>query len=106
MHPLWRPFAMRTLAVVFFALAVIATGARAEHCPGGVPPQDPTSIDHCRDVNTGICLYVDYGEDSCGNTEVWIVPYGESNGIPGYQGGDECGDNTCHGMIEADTIIF
>ena len=32
---------------------------------------------------------------------IWL--YQESNGIPGLQRGDEVVDNTCHGMIEADT---
>ena len=33
---------------------------------------------------------------------IWF--YEESNGIPGLQRGDEVKDDTCHGMIEADTI--
>lgn len=35
---------------------------------------------------------------------VWI--YEESNGIEGLQRGDEIVDDTCHGMIRADTIVF
>lgn len=35
---------------------------------------------------------------------VWF--YYETNGIPGLQRGDEEHDDTCHGMIESDTILF
>ena len=35
---------------------------------------------------------------------IWI--YEESNGFGGLQRGDEVVDDTCHGMIESDTIIF
>lgn len=34
----------------------------------------------------------------------WV--YQESNGIDGLQRGDEVQDDTCHGMIESDTVVF
>lgn len=52
---------------------------------------------------TGVRWYFD--NDLCQPEclfSMWF--YQESNGIPGLQRGDEVKDDTCHGMIEGDTI--
>lgn len=35
-----------------------------------------------------------------------VYVYEEANGIAGLQRADELADDTCHGMIASDTIIF
>lgn len=52
------------------------------------------------------CFYVDNDtcQPGCGLFSLWV--YQESNGHPGLQRGDEVYDDTCHGMVEADTIVF
>lgn len=73
-----------------------------------VPPGDPTGWpppgiygeyvpfpgwDHDGDGDADGCLFSN-----------WF--YEESNGIPGLQRGDDVVDDTCHGLIDADTFVF
>lgn len=101
---------MRIVGLSLMLMLALA-GARAEHCPNGEIEPDPTSIDPCRQATIVVCLYVDYdldpAEPGCdGSGSLFVTLYMDSNGIPGYQRADECQDDTCHGLIESDTIIF
>ena len=99
---------MRIAAIVLM-FVIALHGARAEHCPNGELEPDPTSIDPCRTVNTVVCVYADYdidpNEPGC-DGDLFVTFYADTNGIPGYQRGDECEDGSCHGMIDSDTIFF
>ena len=71
-----------------------------------------TDAEHCTtwstshpeiDLGDSMGYYID--NDLCQPEclfSIWI--YNESNGIPGLQRGDEVVDDTCHGMIESDTL--
>ena len=73
----------------------------------------PAGADHCTEPSTSDPevdaggYYVDYDcptvDDLCGYS-IWI--YEESNFIPGLQREDTVKDDTCHGMISGDTVIF
>ena len=70
----------------------------------------PAGAAHCVTYSTSAAevdaggIYVD--NDFCYYClfSIWI--YSESNGIPGLQRADEVVDDTCHGMIAGDTVIF
>ena len=94
---------MRSLLVLSVVLA-LASPVGAEHCTG--PQQSEHELTTCV-AGMFPCYYVDNDACSpeCGpGLNVWI--YEESNGWPGLQRGDEVDDDTCHGMIEPDTVIF
>lgn len=91
------------LIIPIALIALLALPAQAEHC------RTWTTTDP--DVDTGIApgvarYYFDAdATSSCYDfCTYWI--YEEANGIDGLQRGDEIRDDTCHGMIRADTIIF
>jgi len=79
---------------------MLANPASAEHCTTwstSHPEVDTDPLDL-----TGFRMYVDNDNDPRFLFSIWI--YMESNGIPGLQRGDQVVDDTCHDMIEADTI--
>lgn len=91
-----------------FALALVATSANADHCSTWSTDDD---VEY--DTNPGGALpiaryYVDNDpcqpSTGCAFGSWWI--YEESNGIDGLQRDDEVVDDTCHGLIDGDTIIF
>jgi len=88
-----------TTLLTLAALA-IAMPAGADHCVGYT-----TSAPEVADSTSGATYYVD--NDLCQPDcifSIWV--YEESNAIDGLQRGDEVIDDTCHGLIEADTIIL
>lgn len=102
------------LVVVTLFAAGFTVPASAGHCTAWTT-SEPYFYDYYRSgwplylqrIPTGATgtagVYVHY--DAQGYTvEFWI--YAESNGIPGWQRGDENKDDTCHGMIKPDTVIF
>lgn len=89
--------------VALLAVFALSSAAEAEHCT--------TYSTTTPNVGCGMYnyegtypYYVD--EDCCDPclSSIWV--YDESNGIPGLQRGDEVHDDTCHGMIIPDTIVF
>ncbi len=92
-----------SLLVIPLALILALAPAQAGHCSTWSTSEDGEDMlivinpvlgwyhvwDHCQPD----CIY-----------SYWA--YEETNGIPGLQRGDEVVDDTCHGMIAADTIIF
>jgi len=75
----------------------------------------PTGADHCETYSTSStelsCVAIPavgdyYVDEDCGSDPYSIWVYQESNGIAGLQRGDEVVDDTCHGSIQADTIIL
>lgn len=86
---------MKTISVALVALALFAaSGVRAQDCVP-VPPESEMSVGG---------LYVD--NDLCQLdcvASVWI--YQESNGIDGLQRNDAGADDTCGGVIAADTLL-
>lgn len=95
-----------TFSLMALALAAaLAIPAVAGHCAtyGTAQPEadtDPAGLGTPR-------YYVEFflcdGSPDC-MFSLWV--YEETNGIPGLQRGDEEVDNTCHGAIESDTIVF
>jgi hypothetical protein len=84
------------LAIVGIALAMGAAGA--DHCETwSTSKPDTTSSDGRYYVDNDMC------QPEC-IFSIWL--YEESNGYDGLQRGDEVVDDTCHGMIDSDTIIF
>jgi hypothetical protein len=86
------------------ALAALAFGmVGANECT-------PTTTDPMLTVGSSFATTLYAHEDCFGNRicsgifSLWI--YEESNDIPGLQRGDEIIDDTCGGVIPADTIIF
>lgn len=92
---------MRTILILTAALALLLTSANAEHCSSystSTPEVDTTHNGGSWYIDNDIC------QPECAKPITWI--YEESNGIGGLQRGDEIVDDTCHGMIEADWIIY
>src|SRR5688572_27227927 len=96
------------LAIAF----LLASPATAFHCEtwstsrpeltiDGSPAGGPT---YYVDAVCGIVGFVTNHAFGCGDGAIWV--YEESNGIPGQQRGDEAADDTCHGAIVPDTIVF
>lgn len=94
---------MRALLAPVLLLVALSAPAIAQHCTE--PGEQEDAISTCV-AGLEPCFYVDDDncEPECGHFNVWI--YQETNGHPGLQRGDEITDDTCHGMIEADTVIF
>jgi hypothetical protein len=87
---------MRALSLLAL-VAALAVPVEASHCSMWETARPEVDV-------LGL-YYVDH--DHCHPDcidNVWV--YEESNGIPGLQRGDEWYDNTCHGMIPSDTIVF
>lgn len=103
----------RVLAAALFAASLSVT-ASATDCetwrssdPEVVTP--PTGVSLVGTYGDGEggdgTYYVDNDICNIGCTfSVWI--YEETNAIAGLQRGDEFVDDTCHGSIESDSIIF
>lgn len=95
---------MRILTATL-ALLMLAPLALAEECvptttTGAIAVGDYYVYDACADM-TG------EGTMECGWWGPWVVwIYEESNGIAGLQRADELRDDTCHGEIAGDTVIF
>lgn len=101
---------MRTILLTLAMMIALAMPVGAEHCV--------TWSTHAPEVDTKIAseaagLDRYYVADDCFPLiacpmepifSLWI--YEESNGIEGLQRGDEVYDDTCHGMIDGDTIVF
>ena len=96
---------MRTILILAAVLA-IAVPVEADHCTtfSTSAPDHDTTVDA-----DGVPRYyvdIDYCHVSQNNNEclfsIWL--YEETNGIDGLQRGDEVVDDTCGGLIEADTI--
>lgn len=99
---------MKTYPLALLLLVAAVPPGLAEHCesystsePEVTTPSDPTTLGvvptyyHDQDIcwSSGTCV-----------SSYWI--YEESNGLPGLQREDEIVDDTCHGMIPGDTIVF
>ena len=85
-----------TVLLTLTTLAIALPAGSAEHCTTystSVPELDTTQF--------GGAYYWD--NDVVVGVSTWV--YEETNNIVGLQRGDEVHDDTCHGMIEADTII-
>lgn len=99
---------MRTILLIL-ALVAIAIPVNADHCAtySTYGAQYDTKI-----VSQALGTDRYYGADDCFPLvycqlvlmSFWV--YQESNGIDGLQRGDEVVDNTCHGLLPADTIVF
>lgn len=90
----------RTFLILIAALTLSLTSANAEHCSSYSTSTPEVDMTH-----SGSPYYID--NDPCQpecHSSTWI--YEESNGISGLQRGDEVVDDTCHGMIDGDTIVF
>ena len=90
-----------TLVLAALLATALVSSGTADHCEGW--------NGHQPEVDTGPTpagrYYVD--NDLCQPEcllSVWV--YEESNNMEGLQRGDEVVDDTCHGMIASDTIIF
>ena len=91
---------MRTI-LILLATVALALPVGAEHCT--------TYTTSDTEVDTGVAegvprYYVNNGPCHMCIFSIWV--YEESNAINGLQRGDEIIDDTCHGMIRSDTIIF
>lgn len=84
------------LLVAFAALALVASSAAADHCEGY--STSPAEVD-----GFGFYVAIDICQ-ICDWTTVWV--YQESNLLDGLQRGDEIVDDTCHGVIPSDRIVF
>ena len=98
---------MRTLPLTFALALLLAMPASAHHCATWTTSNAIAAGDHY--VYDACVEYATTGQAGMecamwGPWDVWV--YEESNGIPGLQRGDEILDDTCHGLIRADTIIF
>lgn len=89
-------------AILLLLMLAFLTPADASHCAGwSTSAADAEAggyyvVDDCF---LGWCSLLGPSVDGA----LWI--YEESNGAPGLQRGDEIQDDTCHGMIAADTIV-
>ncbi len=88
----------KLLSLLLAASTLVALGlpASAGHCTTWT-----TSAPELDLTRNGAPYYVDLDPPAEG---IWV--YEESNGIAGLQRGDEVVDDTCHGLIDADEIIF
>lgn len=94
---------MRIPLLTAIALAAALSTASASDCETW-STSDPEG---CWGPNAPWSCEYYYENDMCQPDCIfsfWI--YQESNGIDGLQRGDKVVDDTCHGMIDADTIIF
>lgn len=92
---------MRAISAAILLLVALSAPAIAEHCTGPTAQED--AISTC--VGVEPCFY--YDNDSCEPEcvfDLWI--YQETNGIAGLQREDVYRDDTCHGMVAGDTVIF
>lgn len=93
---------MRVL-ITLTLIAAVSSAASADHCS----TYSTTAPELTIHAPGGVGYYFDF---DCGNTpECWpfgVWLYEESNGIAGLQRDDEQRDDTCHGLIDGDLIIF
>ena len=85
-----------TTLLTLAALSVALPAGLADHCEGfstSVPEAEAAPYYVDNDLCQPGCAF-----------SIWV--YEETNGIAGLQRGDEVVDDTCHGSIEADTIIL
>ena len=79
-------------------VVALAFTANAEHCTTwttSAPEIDTTIVGGSYYVENNRC------DELC---DIWI--YEESNGLPGLQREDEVVDDTCHGLVDGDAIVF
>lgn len=89
---------LATILSLFFALP-----ATAMDCDGYSTSRPEYSTEN----PTGAAVYYVDPDGFYSSTHMWSIwVYEESNGIPGLQREDEVVDDTCHGQIRGDTIIF
>ena len=95
---------MRALLALVFAVALVPP-AGAEGCvPGTSTSSAEMTVIELPGCNNTVCyVVVDHDASGCMGA-VWVYP--ESNGVPGLQRADECRDDTCGGMTEADTYLL
>jgi hypothetical protein len=89
-----------TTLLTLAAVSVALPAGLADHCTSWnteAPEVDSTLVGGAYYVDNDVC------QPEC-IFSIWV--YEESNGIAGLQRGDEVVDSTCHGQIDADTIIF
>ena len=100
---------MRTVPFLAILLTLaIALPVQADHCTtwttmGAVEIDSYYVIEDCY-----LAYVIGAHGPWCQNDGPWMALwiYEESNGLPGLQRGDEWWDDTCHGLIRADTIIL
>lgn len=96
-------------AIVLLAVLALAPVAGAHHCSA---PSTSFAIEATGYYVYDACLEnAITGDDKAGQECGWWGPwavwiYQESNGIAGLQRADEMGDDTCHGLIEGDTVVL
>lgn len=79
----------------FLVLLALASTVGADHCTTWSTSQPPVNL---------FGLYID--DNPCQPNECYPWVYLESNGLAGLQRADNDHDDTCHGMIEPDTLIL
>ena len=94
---------MRTILTLAACLA-LAIPAGADHCTTYSTASPEITLDPAPGVASRYYWDNDWCQPGCSIFSFWI--YEESNGIDGLQRGDEWVDDTCHGMIAADRLIF
>ena len=90
---------MRLILALSVAVA-IALPVGAEHCETWTTSEPVSDLSFF-----GLPYYLDH--DLCQDYMIcptWV--YEETNGITGLQRGDDIVDDTCHGQIESDAIVF
>lgn len=80
--------------------ALAAAPAAASHCVGHSTSAPELDVA----LPTGDRVYADH--DDCGTCLVPVWIYQESNGLDGLQRLDGNVDDTCHGRVPSDTLIF
>ena len=94
---------------ILFALAL---PAQAGHCATWTTSAADATLDaSAAEQGTyyvvGVCAIVAFVTNHLvcgGDGATWI--YEETNGLPGLQRSDEIADDTCHGLIAGDSIVF
>jgi len=94
---------MRLALLAALVAAVALSSASAGHC-ASYSTSTPTGRTACD--TDGSCIY--WVWDDCHAQgcffSFWV--YEETNGYEGLQRDDPIVDDTCHGMIEADRVLF
>lgn len=94
---------MRLVSVIALALVCAASGIRAHHCTTYSTSEPEISAAELYYVDVD-CPPVLSWDQPCGPMELW--GYQETNGVAGLQRADATIDDTCHGLIQSDTVIF
>lgn len=98
----------RLFILTMLPAALVLAGAQAHHTCATWTTSEPQIDTGAASPATGSRHYV--AEDCIGRPcpshlfSFWV--YEESNGIDGLQRGDPVVDDTCHGMISPDLLIY